>query len=128
MQHKQFFIALAATEIFLLLATVLLHTPLNLDYLITIIGVVFLSAVTILSYFMLMKTANTNPRKFVNSMMLSTMLKLFGCGAAAFVLILATKPNIPRNSILFLMLAYIAFAVIESRFVMQYNRNIKQDK
>jgi amino acid transporter len=129
MQNHKFHIVSTAVLIFLCLASILLQVSLNLNLALCIGGSFFIYLVTLGSYLLLVQKQNIeNPRKFVNSMMMSTMLKLFGCGLAAFAIIYANKPAVPKSSIFFLMLAYIVFATVESRFVMQLNKRAQRNK
>jgi hypothetical protein len=125
MNNKAFFISIVAAGLFLLVAIALLKTPIGLNAVATAIGVVFLFCITVVSYLQCAsKAKDANPRKFVSSVMLSTIIKLFGCAAGAFVFIITQRNNSPKNTIFFLMLAYIIFAIIESRFVMQMNKSL----
>jgi hypothetical protein len=125
MNNRPFLISVAAATLFLLIAVIVLKSPLGLNAIAAGIGVVFLFFITLISYTLLAtKAKDANAHKFVNSVMMSTILKLFGCAAGAFVFIITQKNNAPRNTIFFLMLAYTIFAVIESKFVMQLNKHL----
>jgi hypothetical protein len=125
MNNKPFLISVIAAGLFLLIAVILLKIPLGLNVLAATLGVVFLMCISLISYFLLAsKAKDASAHKFVSSVMLSTIIKLFGCAAGAFVFIITQKNNNPRNTTFFLMFVYIIFAVIESKFVMQLNRNL----
>jgi hypothetical protein len=111
--------SILAIILFFMANTMALHFPLLLG------GNVVLVSISALSYYILMKDVkNKNPRKFVNSMMASTMIRFFTCLIGIAAVIFYFKNSIPKINIFLLMFLYIIYSMIENYFVMKVSKKM----
>jgi hypothetical protein len=121
--NKNFYITIAILFIIVTAAIYFTANTTGMNFRLLISGNVFFLIITFLSYYILNKSAaDDNPRKFVNKMMASTMLRFFSCMAGAFGVIMYYKTTLPHINIYLLMFLYMIYTIIESYFVMKLNR------
>lgn len=95
--------------------------------LVTIAGITFLVAVSLVTYGFAIRTINDpNPNKFVRTVMAMTMIKFFVCAIAAFILIAILQKQLNKPDLYLLMGVYLIYSIMESIFLSQEARNNKQ--
>lgn len=101
-----------------IIAAVLLLGQAIFTPLVVVLGTLFITAVTMSTYFFCMRTVqDENPNRFVRSVMAATMIKFFLFIAGAGVLLLTYKKSLHKPDLYVLMGIYLLFSMTEAVFL-----------
>lgn len=115
MKHSLFYGILAFECIVLSILIYLLSLQQVGTFTILFFGNIFLALLFFLSYTSTSQTiTNSNPAKFINSVMKNTVLKFFLLVIAASVLIYTQKASIKKIDIFLLMGLYVLYSLLET--------------
>jgi hypothetical protein len=93
---------------------------------VTIMGILFLVAVSLSTYSLAARSVNDpNPNKFVRMVMATTMIKFFICVLGAGAMILILRKNLHKPDLYLLMGIYLVYSIMESIFLSQLARKNK---
>jgi hypothetical protein len=120
---KKFYTAIIITCFLLNIVIVALTTTLALQTVPLLIANFTLLIISIISFKLLVTAAsNSNPRKFVNSMLLNTLIRLMSCAIGMLVFIYFTRNNISKSTIFSMMALYAIYSIIDSKYIMQLSK------
>jgi hypothetical protein len=121
--NKNFYITITIVCIIIAIGLFLLKSPLELQSIILQIANLILFVMSIFSYALLSKAAaNSNPRKFVNSMLLNTMVRLFSCAGAMLGLIYYYKAATNKTTIFAIMIMYALYSFVDNKFIYKLSK------
>jgi uncharacterized membrane protein len=90
-------------------------------------GNLFITILTVLSYRLLIKSAqDTNPRKFVNAMLASSTVRIFSFAIAMACVGFYYKSKLGLANVLILFILYIIYSMVEHSYVMKANKKFNQ--
>lgn len=120
--NRSFLITVALMETALVAGALLLGAP-TFTPMVVVLGTLFITTVTILTYFFCMRTVHDeNPNRFVRRVMAATMIKFFLCVVGAGIFILSVKKSLNKPDLYLLMGIYFLFSMTEAVFLSQAAR------
>jgi hypothetical protein len=123
---KQFYTIIFSISLLIDILIYPLSQKLGLYFPLLFGGNIFFLVLSMFSYYLLHKSiADSNPRKFINQMMASTMIRFFTCIVGFTICIWYFKGKISNTNIFVLMGMYAIYTGIESYYVMKLNKQSK---
>jgi len=88
----------------------------NIDHLVVIGGNLVLCTVSLLSFFITVRSLNSsNPQSFVRAMYASFMIKFFIVAIAAFIYIMVMKKEVNKPALGVCAVLYIIYTILETK-------------
>jgi hypothetical protein len=120
---KKFYTIIILSCFVLNIIIVLLTPTLLLQTIPLLIANFVLLIISIISFRILVTAAShTNPRKFVNSMLLNTLIRLMSCAIGMLIFVYFTRNNISKSTVFSMMALYAIYSIIDSKYIMQLSK------